>query len=210
MAASAVIPKERLSAYERWEMDSFDAPGKRGIALTTVDQVEKIHQQAYQEGRKAGYEDGRKRAVAEAAKIGELAKAFAGETAGLDQQLAQQTLDLALEVARQMLHTALAVRPELTLPLIQEAIRSLPMASEERYVRLHPDDAALARQYLEDTLTASGWKIIEDPAIARGGCRASNSQGGVDATMDTRWRRIAGSFGSEQGWLDLPQEDGGA
>ena len=29
MAASIVIPKEQLSAYERWELGSFDKPRKR-------------------------------------------------------------------------------------------------------------------------------------------------------------------------------------
>lgn len=206
MAAPGIIPKERLSAYERWEMNSFDAPGKRGIVLTTADQVEKIHKQAFQEGRQAGYDEGRKRALAEAAKIGALANAFSSDTTGLDQQLAQQTLELALEVARQMLRTALAARPELALPLIQEAIRSLPLAGEERYLRLHPDDAVLARQYLQEMLASSGWRIVEDASIVRGGCRASTSQGEVDATMETRWRKIVGAFGVENGWLDLPQE----
>lgn len=210
MAAPGIIPKERLSAYERWEMDSFDAPGRRGVVLTTADQVEKIHKQAFQEGRQAGYEEGRKRAVAEAAKIGALANAFSSDTAGLDQQLAQQTLELALEVARQMLRTALAVRPDLALPVIQEAIRSLPLAGEERYLRVHPDDAVLARQYLQDVLASPGWKIIEDGTVARGGCRASTSLGEVDATMDTRWRTIVGAFGVDSTWLDLPAEAGSA
>lgn len=210
MAAPGIIPKERLSAYERWEMDSFDAPGKRGIVLTTADQVEKIHKQAFLEGRQAGYEEGRKRAAAEAAKIGALANAFASDTTGLDQQLAQQALELALEVARQMLRTALSIRPDLALPVIQEAIRSLPLAGEERYLRVHPEDAALARQYLQDMLASSGWKIIEDGSIARGGCRASTSQGEVDATVDTRWRAIVGAFGVDGAWLDLPRAAGSA
>lgn len=201
MASPAIIPKEKLSAYDRWELNSFDAPGRRGIALTTADQVEKIHQQAWQEGRQAGYEEGRKRATAEAAKMTSIAAAFARETAELDQALAQQTLDLALEVARQMLRTALEVRPELVLPVIQDALRNLPGMGEERQVRLHPEDVPLARQMMQETLSSSGWKISEDATVARGGCRVATSQGEADATLEVRWARVAAAFGRDGSWL---------
>lgn len=201
MAAPGVIPKEKLSAYDRWELDSFDAPGRRGVTLTTADQVEKIHQQAWQEGRQAGYEEGCRLAAAQAAKMADVAAAFAAETAELDQTLAQHTLDLALEVARQMLRGALAVRPELVLPVIQEAVRVLPGQGEQREVRLHPEDAAIARELIQDALAASGWKIADDAGIERGGCRVVTSHGEVDATVTTRWQRIAASLGRDGQWL---------
>jgi len=201
MAAPAVIPKERLSAFERWEMNRFDAPGRRGVMLTTADQVEKIHQQAQQEGRQAGYDEGRKRAAAEAARLSQVMAAFTRETADLDQQLAQGTLDLALEVARQLLRTALDVKPDLILPVIQEAMRSMAMMGDERYLRLHPEDAKLVRQHMDEMLGSSGWKIVEDAAVPRGGCRTSTAQGELDATLDTRWRKIVATLGVDGGWL---------
>jgi flagellar assembly protein FliH len=204
---ATIIPKEKLSAYDRWELNSFDAPGRRGIALTTADQVEKIHQAAWQEGRQAGYDEGRKRAAAEAAKIAAIAAAFSRETAELDQALAQQTLDLALELAHQMLRTALEVRPELVLPVIQDALRNLPGMGEEREVRLHPEDAALARQMMQETLSSSGWLITEDVSIARGGCRVITGQGEADATVAVRWERIAAAFGRDGDWLATPAKD---
>ena len=208
MAAPGVIPKERLSAYERWEMNRFDAPGRRGVMLTTADQVEKIHQQAQQEGRQAGYDEGRKRAAAEAAKLSQVMAAFTRETAELDQQLAQRTLDLALEVAQQLLRKALAVKPDLVLPVIQEAIRSMAMMGEDRCLRLHPEDAKLVRQHMAEMLGSSGWQIVEDAAIARGGCRASTAQGELDATLDTRWRKIVATLGIDAGWMDGATEQG--
>jgi flagellar assembly protein FliH len=201
---ATIIPKDKLPAYARWELNSFDAPGRRGVALTTAEQVEKIHQQAWQEGRQAGFEEGRKRGVAESARMAAIAGAFAKEVGSLDQAIAQQTLDLALEVARQMLRTALAVRPELVLPVIQDALRELPGLNEERQVRLNPEDAPLARQMLQESLSSAGWKIVEDAAVARGGCRVLTSQGEADATVAVRWERIAAAFGREGAWLAAP------
>ncbi|MBI3529267.1 MAG: flagellar assembly protein FliH [Betaproteobacteria bacterium] len=212
MAAPNLIPKEQLSAYERWELNSFDVPGKRGpVALTTAAQVEKIHQQARLDGYQTGLNEGRQRAGSEAERLAALARAFSSETAELDQRLAQQVLDVALDVARQMLRGALEVRPELILPVIQEAIRSLPVLGEERCLRLHPQDVALARELAGESLTVvSGWTIVEDAAITRGGCVVCTSHGEVDATLDARWRRIVGTLGREGGWLGNGEDKGEA
>ncbi len=210
MAAPTLIPKEKLSAYERWELNSFDKPGKRGqVSLTTAAQVEKIHQQAQQDGYQAGLAEGRQRAAAEAARFAELASALAGESANLDQAIAEQVLDVALEAARQMLRAALETRRDLVLPVIQEAIRALPVLGEDRRLRLHPEDAALARERLGDSLQSSGWTIVEDASIARGGCIVSSSHGEIDATLDARWRRIVGALGREAGWLDAGSDKAG-
>ena len=131
-----------------------------------------------------------------------LAASFSAETVDLDQQLAQQVLDVALEVARQMLRTALDLKPELVLPVVQDAIRSLPVLGEERRLSLHPLDAALVRDLSGESLKASGWIIVEDASMARGGCVVSTSHGEVDATLDARWRRIVGALGRDDGWLE--------
>src|SRR3990172_9378232 len=78
---SVVIPKEQLTAFERWELASFDShPGdkhqggtKRSTALSTVAELENIRQQAHDEGhaqgREAGYAAGIQQARNEAAQI---------------------------------------------------------------------------------------------------------------------------------------------
>jgi flagellar assembly protein FliH len=208
MAAPTLIPKEQLSAYERWEMNSFDKPARPAaaaaatapVSLTTAAQVEKIHQEGYQ----AGLAEGRQHARAEAANFTAMAAALAREVGELDQAIAQQVLDVALEVARQMLRSALAARHELVLPVVQEAIRSLPVLGEDRRLRLHPEDAALVRELAGEALHASSWNIVEDPTIARGGCVVTSSHGEVDATLDARWRRVVGALGRDEGWLASP------
>ncbi len=203
MAAPTLIPKEQLSAYERWELNSFDKPGTRGpVALTTAAQVEKIHQQAHRDGFQAGLMEGRQRAAAEAARIAAIVEALSRETANLDQQIAEQVLDVALDVARQMLRTSLEIKRELVLPVVQEAIRTLPVLGEDRRLRLHPQDAVLIRELAGESLQASGWTIVEDASVARGGCIVSSTHGEVDATLDARWQRIVSALASDVAWLD--------
>lgn len=210
MAAPNLIPKERLCAYERWELASFDAPDTHGPASPgTATQAEEMYRQARLDGYQAGLKEGRQQAGSEAERLIALAASFSSEIAELDQRVAQQLLDVALEAARRMLGSALEVRPQLMLPVIQEAIRSLPVLGEKHCLRLHPEDAALLRECAgEPPAVVSGWAIIEDAAIERGGCVVCTSHGEVDATLDARWRRIVGTLGRDDGWLGQGEDKG--
>jgi flagellar assembly protein FliH len=82
--SSLVLPKEQQSAYQRWEMASFDddqvTPGvanSPAISLPTVDEIVKIREQArleayavgLEEGRIAGLAAGRSEAVEESMRL---------------------------------------------------------------------------------------------------------------------------------------------
>ena len=100
-----------------------------------------------------------------------------------------------------MLHTALKVQPDLVLPVIGQALREISLMGEARRIVLHPLDGKMVRERLADTLATAGWQVIDDPSIARGGCRLLSSQGEVDASVTSRWRSIVASLGREAGWL---------
>lgn len=52
-----------------------------------------------------------------------------------------------------------------------------------------------------DHLSHNGWRIIEDPSITRGGCRIELGASEVDATLETRWRRVIEAIGVTEDWL---------
>ena len=58
MSSNKTIPKEQLSAYQRWELSNFDQPAE-GVKLPSANDIQRIQQQAYQEGFAAGMKDGR-------------------------------------------------------------------------------------------------------------------------------------------------------
>lgn len=208
--SSKIIPKEKLSAYQRWELNSFDesaqAEADPGVALPTAEEIENIHQQAYQaghrEGLAAGYQEGREKAAPELARLAQLMSALDGSLQRFDDDLTQNLLSLSLDIARQMLREALRVRPELVLPVIREAVNSLPHASQHPHLRLHPDDAALVRSLMEDELNHFHWKILEDGRMERGGCLVEAANSEIDATLETRWKRVLAALGRDGGWLE--------
>lgn len=205
---SAVIPKEQLTPFEHWELASFDShprskiqgAAQRKTALTTVEEVENIRQQAHAEGRDTGYAAGIQQASTEAAQIHELMQNLQVELNQLDKQVAQSLLDLSLEVAHKMVSETLQVKPEVILKIVSEAISSLPHFNQNAHLIMHPDDAELVRKHMGEQLSHAGWKIFTDSQIKRGGCRAETAHSHVDATMEARWKRVVESIGKDKSW----------
>ena len=192
---------EKLTAWQRWELPTFEAnrvirPGE--VQLPTASQIEEIQRQAREEGFQSGYAEGVQKAAQENRRLAEVIDAL---TQQVDEQVAQELLDLSLDVARQMLHQALKVNPELLLAVVREAIGTFPHFMQGAHLVLHPDDAALVRERMGEQLSHSGWKIFEDARIERGGARIETANSQIDATLENRWKRVVATLGQDSSWL---------
>lgn len=209
----------------------IDSEPVAGISLPTAEDIERIHNEAhaagheagyeagheagchagheagyqagFEEGREAAYRAGLETAQAEAQRIATLAENFENALTALDQTVADQLLALALEVAGQVLRGTVSARPETLLPVIREAIAALPLHHGHVALHLHPDDAAVVRDHLGDQFAQSGWRIIEDREIRQGGCQLRAGSSEIDASLETRWKRVVGSIGADSSaWLE--------
>lgn len=154
------------------------------------------------EGYMAGLQQGQKEVNETIAHLRGIAVNFGTEVAQSSETMAPELLDLALDLAKAMLKTALQVRPELILPTVSAAIQSLPLLQLPAILFLHPEDAALVREHMASELSEHGWKIEEDPHIERGGCRIETRSNQIDATAQTRWKRLAEGLSKQLDWLD--------
>lgn len=230
MVTSDFIPKEKLNAYQRWEMDSLEASDsakkdqetengvqveeQNTVKLPTEEDVAAIFQRAreegyatgYQEGNTAGYEEGRKTAEvevkAEVMRIQTLLSHLDHELHGMDQQVADDLLNLAIALTRKMVTQALKLKPELIIPIVQEAIRNLPKAMQHPRLYLHPDDAKLVHLHLSDQLAQDNWSIREDEQLSRGGCRIEASGSEIDGSPEVRWQRVLSTIGRNDNWFE--------
>lgn len=231
--ASRIIPKEPSLTYPRWEMDAFEQLPAAGlsescssnpsakdefvhpqtpVALPTVEEIERIHQQAQQEGYgtgyeagheaglKAGYEAGREQAAAELARFQLLFRNFQQGLANADQAIGNDLLALALGLAKQMVREALHVKPELVSAVVRECIQYEPVFSQPAQLFLNPEDAILVQECMNHEL--NDWTICADSSLNRGGCRIKIGNSHIDATVAARWQRIAQALGQNSEWLE--------
>jgi len=207
--SSVIITKEELTAFERWELASFEPHSgakHQSNTLATVAELEGIRQQAhdegYAQGRDAGYAAGIQQARTEAAQIHTLLNSLQDALNQTDEQLAQSLLDLSLEIAHKMTGEILQAKPEVILKIVSEAISGLPHFNQNAHLILHPDDAELVRKQMGEQLSHTGWKIFTDTQVGRGGCRVETAHSQVDATTEIRWKRIVESIGQDKSWLE--------
>ncbi len=209
-------PKEKQSAYQRWEMASFGderpsvvAARPAALAMPAEQALAAIREEArlagYQAGHAAGHTDGlaagRLDAANELEQLRQLAHAFGSALADADQLIANEVLELALRLARGMLKNALEVKPELLLPIVREAIEYLPVLQQPALLLLNPEDAQLVRDGIGEELEKGGWRVVEDAQIGRGGCKVDTASNQIDAQVASRWQRLTHALGKNLDWL---------
>ena len=207
--SSTVIPRDKLSAYQRWELNSFDGAGVTGSSASPTADAARTNPRVQREGYDTGYRDGTIAAqadivrahAAQTAHLAELVNALSRDMTQLDTQVADSVLDLAIIIARRIVGESLNARPELLLNTVREALQMLGQARAPARLLLHPEDARLIREHLGDQCSAGGWTIAEDSTMARGGCRLESAGGELDATLHTRWQRVLAALGRSGDWL---------
>lgn len=228
-----IIPKEESASFQRWQASSFDrkpAPQKTTtvnpapaavtpapeespppFVLPTVDEIEHMHEEARRSGYEAGLAEGKAAAAAEAEKaaetnaqlFGALINNLQAALAETEQSIAEEMLALSIEIAAQITRGSIAANTELLLPIIREAIASLPLHHAHLTLRLNPRDAERIRTQLAEQFTQTSTQIIEDREISPGGCLLQAGTSEVDATIETRWKRVLEAIGTEpQAWLN--------
>jgi flagellar assembly protein FliH len=212
--------KGHLTAWERWELADLDAPEKKpgaasapqqaaapAVTLPTAEEIERIYQEAqeqgqrqgFEEGSKRGYEEGKAKAMGEAARFAQLAGRFDAALAQFDAAVGDELVALAVELGRQVVRGEIRARPETLVEVVRQALEQIPHQHATLY--LNPDDAALARTYLGDQLAHFGHRILEDARLERGDCKVEAGGSTVDATVAVRWRRVLDGLGLEDAWI---------
>ena len=228
---TAPIPKEKMTAWQRWELSDFngvpppaepapvaEAPppppapvpeaepeySLADIKLPTLEEIEQIHHQAQKDGYTAGYEEGTARVRMEAMRLHSLAENVDEALKAMDKDIAEDLLALALEVARQVVRQQIAAKPDVILQVIKEALLQLPHQHASIY--LHPEDFTLVRTGLGEQLTHAGHRLVEDETLERGGCRVEAAGSQIDGTVDVRWQRVIESMGMKGDWIEQPDD----
>ncbi len=190
--------------------------------LPTARELEALQKEAHDEAFAQGLEEGRQEGAREARK--DLLAAHRREALRLEafldalgQPLAEVTamvekeiLALVVAMARQVIRRELKTSPDEIVGTVRDALGQLPVAHREVQVELHPEDAALVRDRLQDRQQGTKrWSIVEDPLIARGGCRVKSDDSLIDATLDSRIGALVSRVFGEQRSEEAARKEAG-
>ncbi|NML32038.1 flagellar assembly protein FliH [Paraburkholderia antibiotica] len=219
--------KESLSAYQRWEMASFDpvppapppaepefderafeaeldrrrdAAHAQGVATGHVAGQALGYQAGYDQGHARGFEQGQAEAREQAMQLAALAETFRTALDGAQHTISETLIALALDIAQQVVRQHVQHDPTALIAAAREVLAAEPALTGAPALIVSPADLPVVEAYLLEELQTRGWTVRTDSSVERGGCRAQAGSGEVDAGIDTRWQRVAAALGKVSTW----------
>ena len=168
-----------------------------GVGTSSAAAVEAEQRQAWT----AGFEQGRREGLAAGAaqlearqreldaaiaQVGDLLASMSQPLDRLDEVAAAELARLALATGSQLARRELRQDPAQVIAIIRECVNVLPASARHVRVHLHPLDAAIVRERLAQPAADRAWSVVEDPVLARGGCRVITDVSQVDGRFDSR------------------------
>lgn len=221
---SRFIPREEIAAVAAWSFSAMDvghaapppAPVEAEPAPTPAADLEQLLQaareQAYAEGFQHGHDAGsqdtrdaleatvRRSAEETAVRMGQLLHSMGDQLIASEQRIARQILELSCDIARQVVRQELKVNTRHLRAVIGEALEQMVEDGLPATVRMHPQDLALMKGALIETLGESAPELVADADISPGGCLVQSPSSVVDATIEKRWARAIGNLGLSLDW----------
>lgn len=209
--SSRIIAADRLTAVEPFRLAVLGraAPpsAKTAASARPAESLESIRAAAFEEGRRAGREEGlaeaaRARQEEERASAGSLAQRveaiatdFDQSLAALEESLANRMLGLSLQMAAQVVRTHVDTRPDAVLPPLREAIADVLAEARRLVLRIAPADEAVVREALGELVASGRCDLRVDMSLRPGGCMVDSPMAAIDATLETRWRHVLEALG---------------
>ncbi len=217
------VPREEIDGCSAWRFSSMDGSDQALLPAEPVAvETERHHaleaalsdarQQAYADGFQHGHNAGsqetrdaleatvRRSAEETAVRMGQLLHGMADQLIASEQQIARQILELACDIARQVVRQELQVNTRHLRAVIGEALETMVEDGLPATVRMHPEDLALVKGALIETLGDNAPDLVADPAVSPGGCLIHSPSSTVDATIEKRWARAIGNLGLSNAW----------
>lgn len=200
------IPRDEVRSFTAWTpnalggqartLQSDDPAAKRARMADEIDA-------ARDAGYRAGQRDGalaleaykRQTAATTGARLDALFATFEQAFAQLESHMADTLAASAVALAREVVRDELVARPERVASVAAEAVSALLDSARHVRIHVHPDDLALVRDGITETLAAREARLIADHAVTRGGCVVQSTAGQVDASIERRWHAASAALG---------------
>jgi flagellar assembly protein FliH len=162
----------------------------------TLDELEAIRQDGYNEGfavgEKDGFHAGQIKAKHESelilqAKLLRLEQLMAQLLAPIaeqDQQIEHALVQLVSHISRQVIRRELQCDSSQLKDVLSDALKLLPMGAGNVRIHINTQDFELVKTLRERH--EENWRILEDAQLQPGGCRIETEHSQIDASVETR------------------------
>jgi flagellar assembly protein FliH len=177
-------------------------------------QLEQARQAAYQQGLEQGrqqaaqdwqarmsdYQNNLGREAAQ--RLSDVVHAADTAVQGLQQQMAPDLLQLAIDIARQVVRQELRCNPQALQPVVSEALDMLGADTKPALVRLNPEDFKHLEAHLRAALPNPKVEWLADPSVPAGGCLVESQGAQIDGSIERRWQRAVAALGLVSTWYE--------
>lgn len=227
---SELIRASEAPAFNLWDLPSFDEgvhhvpreetppetepepelqavepePEEPEVKPFTVEELEQIRAEAYNEGFATGERDGfhsgqlkgqqEAKAVLEA-RVAELESIMTHLLEPIreqDEQIEDMLLELVETMVRQVVQRELTTDSSHIQQVLRGALKALPMGAEQIRIYLNPADFDAIKAVRERH--EENWRLLEDDQLLPGGCRIEAEHSQVDASRETRLQQVIEQF----------------
>ncbi|MBB2495897.1 flagellar assembly protein FliH [Aquipseudomonas ullengensis] len=221
-AQSELIRAKDVGGFDRWALPSFDPEVEaipepeaepeelaepeptqqieeveiESVKPLTLDELEAIRQDAYNEGFATGEKDGfragqlkakQEAEVALASKLEQLEQVMGNlmEPIGeQDREMELAMVNLISQMTRQIIQRELTTDSSQIRTVLREALKLLPMGASNIRIHINPQDFEQVKALRERH--EESWRILEDESLQPGGCRVESESSRIDASIETR------------------------
>jgi len=184
-----------------WVLPRIDGPVLPRRRSADLDAIEReAWERGYAEGRVAGLAAAEQQMQSASGEIERRLQQLQSICDFVARPLAERVQQVAGAIARQLVRRELKRHPDEIVAVIRETVALLPASARDVRVHLHPEDAVLVRERLSPATSDRAWSVVEDPMLARGGCRVTSESSTIDAAVEQRLgAAIATALGDERG-----------
>jgi flagellar assembly protein FliH len=180
----------------------IDEAADAALAAGTVNQA---RDEGFRHGMEVGFAKGlavnKNNVQQHDQQLAALSAGLGNAVAAIDEIVAKELLELALEIARQVVRTHIELRHDAIVPVIEEALNSVIAMAKHPCLVMHPTDAEIVKAEMADEIRDHNCRIAPDERIERGGVRIEDASFELDATVPTRWARAVATLGLQDDWL---------
>jgi len=202
MAAEREALDLRIAALRDWEnklnerAQSLDVREQHIAALESA-----AREQGEEKGRCQGYAEGWASADKERNAWMGLNQSVTEEMQSLKEGLAQQCLKLGVEIAKKVVMDSIALETAVASKLLKKLHEELSDDLEKITLVVNPSQLEWFNKQLPDLPHFAGARLVTDATIHLAGFKLQHSEGGLDCSLEKRWKRALASLGldSEEG-----------